>query len=88
MTHYYWNDLYTGWGWFLWVGIWFLMISSFGNWGYSYRAHRKISDFRPTKGAIDILDERYARGEINHEEYARRKSAIIDGSMPVSQRSA
>ena len=41
MTHYYWNDWYLSWGWFLWFGIVFLMFSSIGNWGYTYGAHRK-----------------------------------------------
>ncbi len=41
----------------------FLMFSSFGNWGYTYRAHRKYDG--TNKDAIDILNERYARGEIN-----------------------
>ena len=29
------------WIWFLWMGIIFVMFSSFGNWGYTYRVHRK-----------------------------------------------
>lgn len=75
MNHYYWNDWYSGWGWFLWFGIWFLLISSFGNWGYTYRVHRKYDEY-PTKQALDILNERYARGEIDRLEYGRMKSEI------------
>ena len=33
MDHTYWNDWYSGGGWFLWFGIWFLLISSFGHLG-------------------------------------------------------
>ena len=40
--HAYWNDWYFGWGWFLWLDFVILMFSSIGNWGYTYRAHRRI----------------------------------------------
>ena len=42
MSHPYWNDLYFSWGWFLWLGFILLFFSSFGNWGYTYRAHRRF----------------------------------------------
>ncbi len=62
------------WIWIVWIGFIFLMFSSFGNWGYTYRVHRKYG--LPAKGALDILDERYARGEIASDEYRRMKSEI------------
>jgi putative membrane protein len=75
MDHAYWNDWYFSWGWFLWFGILFLFFSSIGNWGYTYQAHSKYSRLgrRP---ALDILDERYARGDISREEYGRLKIEI------------
>jgi len=73
MYHYYWNDWYFGWGWILWFGIVFLLFWSMANWGYSYRAHRKY-DTRPREEAINILDVRYARGEISREEYGQMRS--------------
>lgn len=68
-----------GWMWFLWIGVVFLMFSSVGNWGYTYRAHRRIGV--GPKGAIDILDERYARGEIEADVYRKMKSEISGNSV-------
>jgi putative membrane protein len=77
MTHTYWNDWYFGWGWMLWMGFIILMFSGLGNWRYTYNAHRKY-DLGGPKGALDILNERYARGEIAREEFARMKSEIVE----------
>ncbi len=74
MEHYYWNDWYSGWGWFLWFGLVLVFFSSAGNWGYTYQAHRRFKDHQKT--ALEILNERYARGEIKHEEYSVIKSKI------------
>ena len=56
-------------------GFVFLLFSSLGNWGYTYRAHQKF-DKPPRKEAFDILDARYAKGEINREEYNQMKAEI------------
>jgi putative membrane protein len=75
MSHYYWNDWYFAWGWFLWFAIIFLIFSSIGHWGFTYRLHQKYGR-QPRKGALDILHERYARGEISREQYGQMKSEI------------
>ena len=75
MAHAYWNDWYSGWGWFLWFGIMVLVFSSAGNWRYTYRVHRSYGT-PPRKEALDILNERYARGEITLEEHGQMKSTI------------
>jgi putative membrane protein len=74
MTHDFAN-WYFGWGWFLWVAFIFLMFSSVGNWGYTYRAHRKY-DGRTGSNALDILNERYARGDVTREQFLLLKSDI------------
>jgi putative membrane protein len=86
MGHYYWNDWYTGWGWFLWLGLMFLIAMSFGNWGYTYRAHKKYDDLISPKSAIDLLNERYARGEINHDQYLGFKSRLGDNPKLAARR--
>ena len=58
--HNYADNWTVGWAWILYVGFIFLLFSSIGSWGYTYRAHRRFDGFQP-KGARDILDERYAR---------------------------
>ncbi|WP_176060076.1 SHOCT domain-containing protein [Paraburkholderia sp. BCC1876] len=75
MAHYYWNDWYSGWGWFLWFAVIVLIFSSFGNWGYTYRAQRNFG-LQIRKEALDILNERYARGEVALDEYKEMKSEI------------
>lgn len=77
MHPYFWNSLYFGWGWFLWFGIIFLLLSSMGNWRYTYAAHRKFGLGLPLqKEALEILNERYAGGEITREQFTQMKSDI------------
>jgi putative membrane protein len=84
MTTNYWSDLYSGWGWFLWFGVLILIFSSFGNWGYTYRAHQLYRVGFADKDAIDILNERYAKGEIQREEYNRMKNEIQETRQSFS----
>lgn len=75
MNHMYDGSFFLGWGWFLWLGFIFLVFSSIGNWGYSYRAHRKYDD-TSRRDAATILNERYASGEIDRVQYLQLKTDI------------
>ncbi len=75
MPHAYWNDWSFAWGWFLWISVIVLLFASFGNWGYTYRAHQNYGRL-PSKAALDVLNERYARGEIKRDEHSPMKSEI------------
>ena len=69
------NAWLFGWEWIIWVGFIFLIISSFGNWGYAHRAHRRV-DGLPGMAALAILNERYARGDLTREQYLLQKADI------------
>jgi putative membrane protein len=75
MNHYADSSYYFGWGWILWFGFLFLFFSSLGNWGYSYRAHRKF-DGTLRRDVATILNERYASGEIDRTQYLQLKADI------------
>jgi putative membrane protein len=76
---------YGGMGWGGWVAMTLAMVAF---WGLVVLA--VVAIFRGTRDtwpmnrashrdAMEILDERYARGEIDHEEYQARK-AVLSGT--------
>lgn len=74
-----------GFGWFGWFGMIFMLIF----WvliivGIVWLVKWLIESTSRTekaskKRALEILDEKYARGEIDDEEYERRKRKILEG---------
>jgi putative membrane protein len=79
-----WNYWYSGWGWFLWFAVVFLLFSNLGTWGYTYRARRNND---ASKDATDLLNERYAKGQINREEFLRIKNEIQEHRDLADKRS-
>jgi len=73
--HSYAHSWTLDWLWILYLGFAFLLFSTIGSWGYTYRVHRRFDGLQP-KGARDILDERYARGGISREQYGQLKADI------------
>ena len=60
-------------GWILWLtiiagGIWLVV--------FLVSSNRRGSD-RPNDSSIEILRERFARGEISHEEFEQRRKTLL-----------
>ncbi|MFA9396641.1 MAG: SHOCT domain-containing protein [Clostridiaceae bacterium] len=54
--------------------IWILIIA-FGVWFYYNKQDKNIE--KPRNKALDILNKRYASGEIEEEEYISKKDLIL-----------
>jgi putative membrane protein len=70
------------WSWFFWVGLMILLFSNVGNWGYTYRAHRRFVGLSLNRDAMEILSQRYASGEIKSEEFHKMKNEISQAKQP------
>jgi uncharacterized membrane protein len=76
---------YAGLGWLLWFAMIVLILTNFGQWGTTYRFHRLFREGFPSKDALDILSERYARGEVTSAEFAQMKSEILECRAQASK---
>ena len=66
---------YGGWG-GLWMGLWMALF-----WGavillIVWGVRRTTTETRPHPGAKDVLEERYARGEIDADELRERIATL------------
>jgi putative membrane protein len=62
-----------GWMWFFWLLIVIFVVVGSQGWA------RGGSDRRRSKSALEILDARYARGEIDRNEYEQKRSDMVRG---------
>jgi len=60
----------------LWWVLIIVAIIALVRWGISSSAARRGQN-QQSKSALDILKERYARGEINKQEYEARKRDLL-----------
>ena len=71
-----WYDHDWGWNWWAWALMWLGMLLFWGLaiWGIALlvRGGRRLDDAPPER----VLAERYARGEIDEEEYRRRLDVL------------
>ncbi len=77
----YWEHI-NGWGWtmmIVWSLVWIGFLGVIA-WIAVQRgrgaSHRQSVEQAPAKTARDLLDERLARGEIDLDEYQRRRQAL------------
>ena len=83
--------MWSGWGmWWVFPLIMLFMIAGciamilyMQRSGGACRHHPESSLGDPTRSALQILNERFARGEIRREEYEERKSAILTMTGPT-----
>tara|TARA_R110002126_G_scaffold169359_8_gene318320 strand:- start:6116 stop:6337 length:222 start_codon:yes stop_codon:yes gene_type:complete len=68
------NGFGGGWMMILWWILIIAVIVVASRWAFS---SGWISNNRQSKSALDILEERYARGEINKEEYEEKKKDLL-----------
>jgi putative membrane protein len=73
-----------GWGWWMLFGwIWMAVFWGLIIWG-AFTLIRYLSQPRGTstsggESALDLLERRYAAGELDHEEFEERRRRILDG---------
>ena len=67
--HYFWG---MGWSWIIGLAILIMVI-----WFIVKTVNQNSGSNQPGKSALEILKERYARGEINKEEYEGKKMDIM-----------
>ena len=87
-----WDMWHYGYGWHFWwmfplmmlfmififAVIFFIARGLYGH-GYNHWGARSRMWGDPSHSALQILNERFARGEIQKDEYAEKKAAILSG---------
>jgi putative membrane protein len=67
-----------GWLWMVLVGLFWLALVALSIWGLSrlFPLRRSESSSEKAPSAIELLKQRYARGEINRTEYEEARSVL------------
>jgi putative membrane protein len=65
----------SGWGW-IWMVVWWAVVLGVIIWAVVRFSGGTGGGERRGPTAREILDERFARGEIDEEEYRRRRDAL------------
>lgn len=70
-----------GWGWiigllFIIALIWLLVRATGTHQPYHYPSHHSPAASQERKSPVDILKERYARGEIDKDEFEQKKKDL------------
>lgn len=79
----YWGYAYAPLGIILWILLWVIIISIIirlmrGSRSHDARHHHyRDRDFDEGSSALDVLRERYARGEIDTEEFREKKAELM-----------
>ena len=81
---FHWWDVYP-WGWgmmlfmaILWIGLLVVLVLVI-KWAYDRYAQERPLGPRPAESAMDILQKRFARGEVGAEEYREMKRELEGG---------
>ena len=88
-----WDMWHYGYGWHFWwmfplmmlfmivifAVIFFLARGFYGHGDHHWGRPSQMWGGDPSHSALQILNERYARGEIQKDEYAEKKAAILSG---------
>ena len=65
--YYFWG-MHWGW-WFFWMFLWMLF--------FSFMAPMKRSTYRLMQSPLQLLQKRYAAGEITGDDYEARRTALL-----------
>ncbi|MEY8001778.1 SHOCT domain-containing protein [Clostridium sp. Mt-5] len=76
MSYYGYGMMGRGWGWFMMIGVIILMILGIIALVRYLQQSGKPNDRAVENNALNILNERYARGEITEKEYNSKKAQI------------
>jgi len=83
----WWDDDHDGWGWggwllmmgfmvIFWVAVALLVVWAVRSWGGGRTGPGQAPPL-PSRSPLDIARERYARGEINDEEFERIRQGLL-----------